>query len=103
MNSSFFAQRKRKPTTVVIDDEDNQIKDGMNNNAKKKKTKNGNFALMSLQYLLVRLVNPNFHKKEMKKITASLFVVVAVVAVSNTDTLVVEKAFPRKPFKIEQN
>ena len=85
MNSSFFAQRKRKPTTVVIDDEDNQIKDGMNNNAKKKKNKKGNFALMSLQYLLVRLVNPNFHKKEMKKITASLLLYIHNIFINYHD------------------
>ena len=84
MNSSFFAQRKRKPTTVVIDDEDNQIKDRMNNNAKKK-NKKGNFALMSLQYLLVRLVNPNFHKKEMKKITASLLLYIHNIFINYHD------------------
>ena len=84
MNSSFFAQKKRKPTTVVIDDEDNQIKDRMNNNAKKK-NKKGNFALMSLQYLLVRLVNPNFHKKEMKKITASLLLYIHNIFINYHD------------------
>lgn len=62
----FFSQRKRKPTPVVINDEDNQIQDGMNNNTKKK-NKKGNFALMPLQYLLARLINPNSHKKGKKK------------------------------------
>ena len=43
----------------------------MNNNTKKK-NKKGNFALMPLQYLLARLINPNSHKKGKKKITTTL-------------------------------
>ena len=34
---------------------------------KKKKNKKGNFALMSSQYLLARLINPNSHKKGNEK------------------------------------